>query len=198
MLLKSAIAAVDASGAKDDLREEAFKAAIALLAGGTPAAAGAPAVTPAPPIVSGTGPAAPKPAVPGDTGDPLDAVAAYLNCGTADVHRIFAVQDGVPELKVPTKMLPLKKGTATPDLALLAMAARQGAAIEEYTEGKSIREAVKVYSKFDQSNHSQYMRNLDHLVLKKGSGATVERKLTRPGIEAAAAKVAEYAAAVVA
>jgi len=125
--------------------------------------------------------------------DPLDFVADFLDCDQAGVHRIYAVQDGIPELKIKTTKLPTAKGPAAVDIALLVMAARQGARIEEYTVVGDLQSVTKAYGKFDTNNYASSVRQLDHLVLKRGRGVKLERKLTKPGIEAAAKLVSAYA-----
>lgn len=192
-LLASAVKAVNASGADGELREEAFRVAVALLSGGSVTSAN---VTPVAhsldPASTPTGPGNNGQEAP-DSDDPLDLVARFTGCDSDVLHRVFAVQDGVPELKVPTKTLPSKKSQATADIALLVMAARQGAGVDDYTESETIRDATKAYSKFDSNNNASYLKPLDHFVLKQGAGVKTKRKLTKPGIEAAAEKIVAYA-----
>jgi hypothetical protein len=192
-LLTRALAAVDTANIPDGLRETAFTSALALLTGGLTAAPAAPA----PPVPGATTPPPPSggPSVNGTTGSALlDKIAAGLEVELAKVKRLFAEKDGAPQLIVRSSKLPKAKAAAAHDIALLLMAARQLGGLDEYTEAEVIRDAVKHYGKFDQSNFSGQMKALDHYILTDGKGAATKRKLTHPGVEAAAAMVEKYAA----
>jgi hypothetical protein len=195
-LLSRALAAVDSAQIPDDLKEIAFTHALALLGAGVGPASGAGAK----PGQTGTGNAIPTPAVSTDGGalgglGLLDKIAAGLGVELDKVKRLFAEKDGAPQLIVKSSKLPKTKAAAAHDLALLMMAGRQLGGLDEYTEAEVLRDLVKRYGKFDQSNFAQQMKALDHYILTDGKGASAKRKLTHPGIEAATEMVEKYSAA---
>lgn len=186
-LLKRALAAVDNSGAPDDLREAAFTAAITLLSDGA-------AEVPQPRLqaggsTSGSGAARRR----ATASELLDKIAQGLEIDGAKVAKVFADKDGQPELILKTSKLPATKSGAASEIALLVMAARQAAGIDEYTEAEAIRAACKRYGKFDSANFGSSMKSLDNYILTSGRGVSMKRKLTNPGLEAAVELIEKYA-----
>ena len=95
-------------------------------------------------------------------------------------------------LIVKSTMLPKTVSAAACDIALLVMAARQLGSLEDYTDSEIIREVVKKYGKFDSANFAASIKSLDNLILTEGKGSGAKRKLTVPGIEAAAELAMKY------
>jgi len=194
VVLKEAHEAVKDAGISQGLREPAFVAAIALRAGGGPSSG-----------VDGSGAARQEGSQvgdltsgPGDAPDAMMAIAEGLSAASGgqftvkELERIYAVRDGVPELKVRSSDLPNSKAAGTVDVALLTMAGRQLAAVEEYTEAELLRETTKKFGKFDVGNFAKHVGRLDHLVLTDGTGRAAKRRLTNPGLEEAAARARAY------
>jgi hypothetical protein len=181
-LLAKAAAAVDAANLPDDLRAPAYTAALGLLADGVaPAGAGA-GRRPVPPA-SGS-----------SAGGVLDRVAAGMGIDPDQIRNLYEEADGVPVLNVKSSKLPKSKSAGAHDVALLVMAARQLGGVDEYTEADVLRDEAKRYAKFDQGNFGKHMAALDNFILTSGSRSTAKRKLTRPGIEAAAELARAYLA----
>jgi hypothetical protein len=186
-LLKRALAAVENSGAPDDLREAAFTATIRMLSGGT-------AEVPQPELRTDGGTSGSTGATRrATTSELLDKIAQGLEIDGTKVAKVFADKDGQPELIVKTSMLPATKSGAASEIALLVMAARQAAGIDDYTEAEAIRAACKRYGKFDSANFGSSMKSLDNFILTSGKGVSTKRKLTNPGLEAAVEMIEKYA-----
>jgi hypothetical protein len=185
-LLTRALVAIDAAQVPDDLREIAFTNALSFLNGGlTPTPPGSSAPTLGDAMAAGAGTSSGS--------GLLDKIAAALGVEPAKIKRVFAEQDGVPQLIVKSNTLPKTKAAAAHDIALLLMAGRQLGGLDDYTEAAILRETVKRYGKFDRANFAGQMKALDHYILTEGKGASTKRKLTHPGIEAAAKMVDKYA-----
>ena len=202
-LLKRALNAVGTAKVPDDLRETAFTTAVRLLSGETSAggggagtAGGAGGGAGAGNVGGGSagGASTRTGGGGGSTGSELlDRVARELDVDGSVVARVFAEKNDLPELSVKTTRLPTTAARAAYDIALLVMAARQAGGIEEATESATLREACKVYGKFNQSNFSTHMKALDLLVRTEGRGPSAKRTLTKPGREAAAELIKQYA-----
>jgi hypothetical protein len=187
-LLKKAEAVVDAAELADDLRPPGFGAAVQLLSGRGIAAAPAPPA----PAVAASVPAAggsPAPA----TGA-LDRIAAGMGIDPKKIRNLYEEADGTPVLIVKSTKLPGSKAAGAHDIAILVMAARQLGGIDDYTEAAVLRDAAKRYGKFDQGNFGKHMTALDNLILTRGKGPSAKRKLTQPGLEAAAELAKKYLA----
>lgn len=187
-LLKKAEAVVDAANLADDLRPRGFQAAVQLLSGGGIAAA------PTPPAPAGAA------SVPGGGGSPasatglLDRIATGMGIEPKEIRNLYEEAEGAPVLIVKSTKLPGSKAAGAHDIALLVMAARQLGGIDDYTEAAVLRDAAKRYGKFDQGNFGKHMTALDNLILTSGKGPSAKRKLTQPGVEAAAELAKKYLA----
>lgn len=188
-LLAKAAAVVDAADLPDDLRAPAYTAAVGFLAGGRVPDGGADAGQPPGPPAGG-----PAPAGGSSPAGVLNRIAAGMGIDPTEIRKLYEEMDGVPLLNVKSSALPRTKAAGAHDVALLVMAARQLGGIEEYTEAEVLRDAAKRYAKFDQSNFGKHMTALDNLILTRGSRSTAKRKLTQPGIEAAAELAKAYLA----
>jgi hypothetical protein len=187
-LLRTALQAVDHAGTPKELRGEALRGIIPLLAG-TDSAAPRPRL----PAEEDRGATGGAQAASGSSGSAmLDKVAAGLEIDPRRIHYLFVEEDGVPVLKIKASSLPASKSAAAVDIAHLVMAARQLSGVDDYTEGDVLREAAKRYGRFDSANFGSSMKSLDHLVSTQGKGAATKRKLTIPGIEAAGELAAKY------
>jgi hypothetical protein len=188
-ILTRAVAAIDNADVPTDLREAAFTAALRLLteeqqpAGlQSEVSATSSTSTRTPPGGDGAG-----------TGsNVLDKVAARLELDPKNVVKLFAEKDGVPELILKARDLPTTKSDAARDIALLVMAARQLGDVEEYTEGEVLRVTCKRFGRFDSANFANHIKRLDNFIITDGKGVTAKRKLTQPGIEAAAELAKKY------
>lgn len=186
-LLKSAVSAVNASGAKGELREPAFRAALALLTGDARTAQVETDKQQDPP------PLASRQAAHGAESGLLDRIASAVNVDAEKLRYVYADKDGEPELIIKSSKLPPSKSASARDIAVLVMGARQGAEIDDYTEAETIRSACKRYGKFDPTNFGKTMASLDNHVITQGKGTSIQRKLTHPGIEEAAELIEKYA-----
>jgi hypothetical protein len=190
-LLKSAVSAVNASGAKGELREPAFKAALSLLISDPESGAlqqGEPRIKPK------STPTAPSQASGSSGSRPLDMIAGVLKINVDKLRYVYTEKNGEPELSIKSSKLPTSKSAGARDIALLVMAARQAAEIDDYTEAETIRAACKRYGKFDQNNFGTTMASLDNHVISEGKRSNMKRKLTHPGLEEAAELIQKYAA----
>lgn len=196
-LLTRALTAVDAAKVPGDLREVAFTTALTMLTGGQLATASSgPALSTARVPTAPTGTQSTATGGLGSTGSTvLDAIVSGLDVNADLVRRLFADRNGEPELIIKSSKLPKSKAAAAPDIALLLMAARQSASIDDYTDAETIRAACRRYGQFDQSNFGKHMKSLDNFILTQGKGVSTKRKLTHPGLEAAKALIEKYAAA---
>lgn len=122
----------------------------------------------------------------------LQKIANYLDRDVAGLHTIFGIHEGVPRLTVKASRLPSSISAAATDIALLLMAARQGAGVDDFTSDEVLRAEAARYSKYDKTNFAKSFKPLTTYVQTQGKRGSISRKLTQPGIEAAAAKVAEY------
>lgn len=185
-VLARAAAVVDAADLPGDLRGPAYTAAIALLADGvavdgTAAVGGQITVPPA------GGSSAPATGL-------LDRIAAGMGIDPRKIRNLYDEVDGMPVLIVKSSKLPRTKAAGAHDIALLVMAARQLGGVDDYTETAVLRDAAKRYGKFDQGNFGKHVAALDNLILTSGTRSTAKRKLTQPGIEAAAELAEKYLA----
>jgi hypothetical protein len=188
-LLARALAAVEGAKVPEDLREVAFTAALGMLTNSQPA------VTPFSAESSPSSPAARGAADTAPTGSTLlEKIASGLEVEPTNAKRLFAEQDGEPVLILKASKLPKTISAAACDIALLVMAGRQLGGIDDYTESDVLREATRRYGKFDSRNFATSMKSLDNLILTEGKGAGMKRKLTHPGVEAAAALAQKYIA----
>jgi hypothetical protein len=187
-ILASAVAAVDRANVPTDLRAAAFTAALRLLADEEPAAAG----RDVPALRRPTNQPPPGGAPTTSSSSLLETVAAGLELDPSKIGKLFAEKDGEPELILKTRELPTAKSEAAQELSLVVMAARQLGGVEEYTEAEVLRSVCRRYGKFDSANFATHMKKLDNLIITKGRGVNVQRKLTQPGVEEASRLATKY------
>lgn len=183
-LLAMAAAVVDGADLPDDLRAPGYTAAVGLLAEGVG--------------VDGAGASGGVGTVPSEDGASapvtglVDRIAAGMGIDPGEIRKVYEEVDGAPVLIVKSTKVPRSKAAGTHDVALLVMAARQLSGIDEYTEAGVLRDAAKRFGRFDQGNFGKHMTALDNLILTRGTRSTAKRKLTEPGIEAAAELAKRY------
>jgi hypothetical protein len=171
-VLRQAAEAVANAGIPDDLRAAAFERAVELIAGTTPTdQAGAPPSSARGPEVAGT---------------PIETIATKLKLDTELVGEAFHVDDnGELRLSFGPSKLEHQKSKATKQIALLLAAGRQGSGQEEWTETRTIRDAVQDFGKHDQANFATTITEMDDFFSMSGSGQSRKVKLNRTGFEEA-------------
>jgi hypothetical protein len=141
---------------------------------------GTQAVSAAPPVVA---PGLGKPASGSTAG--LGHLAARLGVSDSALADVFAVEDDNVSLYVASGKLPTTKSKATREVALLIVAARQGAGIDDsWTDVAHVRDALTQYNRYDASNFSKYLRDTGDVFNLRGKPVQ-QLRLTRPGWEAA-------------
>src|SRR5438105_3308200 len=116
------------------------------------------------------------------SGSPTTRIAQKLGLDEVVVREVFEPQDdGGIELIISPSRLSEKKRPATHQLAVLIAGSRQLGGLEEWTAAKHIRDACQNFGKFDGSNFSDYLKELDRFFGFKGKGPSREVKLNRAG-----------------
>ncbi len=179
-VLRQALKAVEGSGVPTDLRPAAFREAVRLLSGESPAEAAAPAVH--------TGGASPGRAASGQ----LAALAAKLGVGRDAIGEVYQIESGDLKLIVASTKLQSDKRAATRQIAVLVAAGRQGAGIDtDWTESKGIRDACSDLGKLDSPNFANTLNSMGDVFSFQGKGVSRKVKVIRPGFERATALVKE-------
>jgi hypothetical protein len=174
--IRSALRIVEESDVPDDLRAVAFQRAYESLTVSALDSASRPAhVTNAREIElnapSGASSAA--------------SVAAKLRLEAELVERVLDFDEDGVHLIVPRSYLAKAKSTAIQQVAMVLVAARQAAGLEEWTPQSVIREETEVLGVEDRSNFAAHIKNLVG-VRTRGSGRTGELKMNAVGYETAA------------
>jgi hypothetical protein len=115
----------------------------------------------------------------------LGRLATRLGVSESALADVFAI-DGVDvSLHVASAKLSTTKSKATREIALLIAVARQGTGIDDaWTDVSHIRDALMQYSRYDMSNFSRHLRDIDDVFNLRGKPVQ-QLRLTRPGWEAA-------------
>lgn len=131
-------------------------------------------------------PAAQAPAAgPAVTVSGLGRLANRFAVPEAALADIFAIADEDVTLHVASAKIAPTKSRATREIALLIVAARLGAGIDDsWTDVAHVRDALAHYNRYDQSNFAKYLRLADDVFNLRGKPVQYLR-LTQPGWEAA-------------
>jgi hypothetical protein len=116
----------------------------------------------------------------------LDRVAARLRLDRAIVADVFDASDGTIEVIVAPRKLDATKARATKQLALLVVAARQAADLEEWTDVDEVRRFAEDYKKYDSANFASAIKEMQDDFRFKQVGRKITVKLGRPGWDRAA------------
>jgi len=135
----------------------------------------------------GVGPATrsePAPVMVPSTAPALARLAIRFGVPEAALADVLDIEDDEITLHVASTKISAMKSKATREIALLAVAARQGAGLDDsWTDVAHVRDALHQYNRYDASNFSKYLRETDDVFNLKGK--PVQLRLTRPGWEAA-------------
>jgi hypothetical protein len=116
----------------------------------------------------------------------LARLAAKIKLPEEALADIFDIDNEDAKLHVASSRIPTLKSRATRDVALLIVAARQGAGLDEaWTPVTPVREALTHYNRYDVSNFSSNLRACGDVFNIRGRGPSTELRLTQPGWEAA-------------
>jgi hypothetical protein len=116
--------------------------------------------------------------------NPLNAVAQALGIDASTAERVFDVDDEGVHIIVPRRQLESGKRPATRQLALLVIAGRQSAGLEEWTPVSVVRAVCEHYGVYDSGNFATDVRSVEG-VRVRGQGARRELKVTVTAFEAA-------------
>jgi hypothetical protein len=170
-VLREAAAAVAAGDVPEDLRSVAFGKAVDLIAG-----------VPTPSDTDGAKAGATA-AGERSSDDPLEKISAKLEAETDVINEAFEAEDGTPKLTIPRSKLANSKQAATKQIALLVASARQAAGVEDWTESKTIREAVKGYGTYSSPNFAASISALEGDFSFSGKGQSRRVKVRRDGFK---------------
>jgi hypothetical protein len=132
---------------------------------------------------------------PAHQSDILGRISQTLKLDRHVLELVYDVRDGEPQLVVSPKRLAQNKAEASRQLATLLAAARQAAGLDEWTTTALIRNVVSDYGKMDSANFAANLQQMDKVALIRGKGQQREIKMTRSGMEEAAALITLFAGA---
>lgn len=116
----------------------------------------------------------------------LLTLASRLGLDVSRLEEILSITDDGLQLYAPSSRISAMKSKATRELALAVVAARQGSGLDEgWTKINEVREVVRDFGRYDESNFSTYVRGLGDVLSIRGRQSGVELRLTQPGWEAA-------------
>ncbi len=172
-VLREAAAAVAAADVPEDLRSVAFGKAVDLIVGVPPAGDETTGKREAPDEETGS------------SDDPLQKIATRFETDLELIDESFEVEDDEPKLTMSRSKLASSKKGATKQIALLVAAARQAAAIEQWTESKVIRDVVEGYGRLNSPNFAVAISELDDDFSFSGTGQNRKVKVRRDGFKRA-------------
>lgn len=177
--MEQALRVIGAAGVPENLQETAFERALDLLTGAS-AAPQAGSVAAAPKARAMAAPGSEQP-----TGDLAARVAGRIGAEAADVGRVLDFDEQGVHLMAPRSRFSRSKASATQEVALLVVAARQGAGLDEdWTSQQYVRDAAERLGVEDPSNFAAHLKRLQG-VRTKGSGKAGEIRMNAVGFEAA-------------
>lgn len=180
-VLAQAVKTVEDAGVPDDLRVVAFEKAIDLIAGTDPLAIRRQD------MAAASGDSAQGPS---SSSSVMEAIANRLKLDPSIVREVFDVEEGVPILIVQSSKLATAKRAATKEIALLMVAARQAAGIDDYTMLADIRPMAEHFAKYD-SNFSASINQMDDALSFKGKDKNRAVRLRQQGWEQATTLVSQ-------
>lgn len=121
----------------------------------------------------------------------LAAIAHKLKVDPQAVEHVYNQEGDMLEIVVAPGKLAKKSSTATKRLAILTVAGRQGAGLEEWTTASLIREWCEHFKRLDSPNFAAALKELESLFTMRGSPRARQMKMTAPGWVEAARLVAE-------
>jgi hypothetical protein len=135
-----------------------------------------------------------EPLTPSGGGTGLARLAAKIKVPEEALADIFDIDNEDAKLHVASSRIPQLKSRATRDVALLIVAARQGAGLDDgWTPVTPVREALTHYNRYDVSNFSSNLRACGDVFNIRGRGPSTELRLTQPGWEAASTLIRSMA-----
>lgn len=178
-ILSNAAQAVDDAGIKGELRVVAFEKAVDMIA----ASAGLSQKMEGSAYALQSGGGAAGAAA---TGSLLAKVAQNLRVDVDTVKDVYHEADGKFDIIISPTRLEKAKSTGMKQLALLVVAARQGAELEEFTDADHVRYFAEQYKKYDSANFATDLKSMETEFRIRREGRKILLKLSRPGIERAA------------
>jgi hypothetical protein len=180
-ILAEALQAVNGADIPEDLREAAFSKAVDIILLRQNGSTGFTTPTIAPTV--GNAPSGTS--VQGDDQDVVDKIAQSLHLDPNVVGRVFREVDGEPHLNLLSSQLSGSKTGATREIALLIVAGRSAAGLDEFTPVAEIRKEAEHFNKFDSSNFAAAIKRMNNYFRVRGSSQSREVRLNQPGREAA-------------
>jgi len=130
----------------------------------------------------------------GDTvPDAFASMAAKIGVDLTAVQRAFEIVDDKPVLTAPRSRLPKAKGPASRTIAVVLVAANQLGLKQEWTQVSTVREACQMFGVLDPKNFTTYVKADGEIFIGRAKDGQRELKLTRHGIEEAAALIKSLA-----
>jgi hypothetical protein len=118
-------------------------------------------------------------------------VARHFGVAAEMLDYVYDVRGDNMPLVVHRSKLPQQKSPAMKAIALLVVAGRQAAAMEEWTTVGVIRDVCRDFGVLDTANFATQVGSLGDTFLVRGTGQSREFKMTRHGYEEAGRLVAQ-------
>lgn len=124
------------------------------------------------------------------SGAPLERLAKRFGIDPSALETVFDFDDDGAHLVISRSALHDTKATAMREVAILTVAARQGAQLEEWTSINEVRQQCDERGVLDRSNFANEVGRLDGEGVRfRGSGVKRELKMNQAGFESAASLV---------
>ena len=171
-VLKKAVALVNEAEVEEDLRPVAFAKAVDLLS-----------ATSAEPVL--TKDRVRETEQTGESGDLLDSIASRLKIRRQVVEEVYSIKDGNLEVLVPGGGLAKTKVGGTREIALLVVAGRQAAGLDDWTDQEEVKTVAEFYGRFDGPNFARAIQERSGLIRIGGTPRKRELQLRAAGWEEA-------------